>query len=55
MTSRPNKQSLRPLNKESWLTMDILDQLDILEKDVYRDREYTLANDMLKAIRNDPC
>lgn len=32
-------------------TFDILEKLDMLEADVYRDREFTLANEMLDAIK----
>ena len=31
-------------------TYDILEKIDTLEADVYSDREFTLANDMLNAI-----
>ena len=32
-------------------TFDILEKLDMLEADVYRDRDYNLANEMLDAIK----
>lgn len=32
-------------------TFDILEKLDMLEADVYRDREFTLANEMLDEIK----
>ena len=32
-------------------TFDILEALDLLEAEVYRDRDYSIANDMLEAIR----
>lgn len=31
-------------------TFDILEHLDTLEREVYRDREYTMANQMLEAL-----
>jgi len=31
-------------------TFDILEKLDSLESEVYRDRDFNLANDMLKSI-----
>lgn len=34
-------------------TFDILEKLDMLEVDVYRDREFTLANELLDAIKRD--
>ncbi len=33
-------------------TFDILEHLDTLERQVYRDREYTMANEMLEAIHD---
>lgn len=53
MTSRQSKSFKRPLTPQMWLTMDLLDELDNLEAEVYRDRDYTLANEMLDALRND--
>ena len=50
MTSRQSKSFKRPLTPQMWLTMDLLDELDNLEAEVYRDRDYTLANEMLNAI-----
>lgn len=33
-------------------TFDILEHLDTLEREVYSDREYTMANKMLETIRD---
>jgi hypothetical protein len=41
-----------PTTSERTSTLDILEKLDTLEKEVYKDREFQLANEMIEDARS---